>query len=259
MTTLQQPADRIAEPAARTQALVKTYGSAATRVVALDAVDVQIPRAGFSAIMGPSGSGKSTLMHCLAGLDTVTSGQVWIGDLELSSLDDKQLTQLRRDRIGFVFQSFNLVPTLTALENITLPLDLAGRRVDRDWLATIVDTVGLGDRLGHRPGELSGGQQQRVACARSLAGRPEIIFADEPTGNLDSVAGAEVLGLLRSSAEDFGQTIVMVTHDPVAASHADRVLFLADGRLAGELVSPTAGAVLERLKSFDRDAVNRSC
>jgi putative ABC transport system ATP-binding protein len=237
--------------AARAAALTKVYGSGDTRVTALDAVDCEIEAGRFTAIMGPSGSGKSTLMHCLAGLDSITSGQVWIGETELSTLSDKALTRLRRDSVGFVFQAFNLVPTLTALENITLPLDIAGRKPDREWLDTVVDTVGLRDRLTHRPSELSGGQQQRVACARALASRPQIVFADEPTGNLDSRSGAEVLGFLRRSVDEFGQTIVMVTHDPGAASYSDRVLFLADGAIVDEMASPTADSVLERMKAFE--------
>jgi len=238
-------------PAARATALTKVYGSGETRVTALDTVDVEIETGRFTAIMGPSGSGKSTLMHCLAGLDSITGGQVWIGDTELSALSDKKLTQLRRDAVGFVFQAFNLVPTLSALENITLPLDIAGRKPDQEWLDTVIDTVGLRDRLRHRPSELSGGQQQRVACARALASRPTIVFADEPTGNLDSRSSAEVLGFLRRSVDEFGQTIVMVTHDPGAASYADRVVFLADGRVVDELLHPTAEAVLERMKAFE--------
>ncbi len=237
--------------AARARSLTKVYGSGDTRVTALDAVDVEIEAGRFTAIMGPSGSGKSTLMHCLAGLDSVSGGEVWIGDTELSGLSDKALTRLRRDSVGFVFQAFNLVPTLSALENITLPLDIAGRAPDQEWLDTVIDTVGLRDRLKHRPSELSGGQQQRVACARALASRPTIVFADEPTGNLDSRSGAEVLGFLRRSVDEFGQTIVMVTHDPGAASYADRVLFLADGRVVDELQHPTAEAVLERMKAFE--------
>jgi putative ABC transport system ATP-binding protein len=201
--------------------------------------------------MGPSGSGKSTLMHLMAGLDEATSGRTWVGETELTSLGDKGLTTLRRDKVGFIFQAFNLVPTLTALENITLPMDIAGRKPDKDWLDTVVRTVGLENRLGHRPSELSGGQQQRVACARALASRPEIIFADEPTGNLDSRSGADVLAFLRMSVRQMGQTIVMVTHDPVAASYADRVLFLADGRIVDEMLAPTAERVLERMKAFD--------
>jgi putative ABC transport system ATP-binding protein len=220
-------------------------------VVALDRVDVDIARGAFTAIMGPSGSGKSTLMHCLAGLDSVTSGQVWIGETEVTGLKDRKLTRLRRDKIGFIFQAFNLLPTLNALENITLPMDIAGRRPDQDWLDRVVETVGLSGRLKHRPNQLSGGQQQRVAVARALAARPEIIFGDEPTGNLDSRAGAEVLGFLRRSVDELGQTIVMVTHDPVAAAYADRVLYLADGRLVDEMQRPTAEAVLDRMKAFD--------
>ena len=219
-------------------------------MTALDAVDVDIETGRFTAIMGPSGSGKSTLMHCLAGLDSISSGQVWIGDTELSTLSDKRLTQLRRDSVGFVFQAFNLIPTLTALENIT-PLDIAGRKADAGWLDTVIDTVGLRDRLTHRPSELSGGQQQRVACARALASRPTIVFADEPTGNLDSRSGAEVLGFLRRSVDEFGQTIVMVTHDPGAASYADRVLFLADGRIVDEMQAPSSEKVLESMKAFE--------
>jgi putative ABC transport system ATP-binding protein len=239
--------------AAHATALTKVYGSGDTQVTALDAVDVAIETGRYTAIMGPSGSGKSTLMHCLAGLDNVTSGQVWIGDVELSALSDKKLTALRRDAVGFVFQAFNLVPTLSALENITLPLDIAGRKPDQEWLDTVIDTVGLRDRLRHRPSELSGGQQQRVACARALASRPTIVFADEPTGNLDSRSGAEVLGFLRRSVDEFGQTIVMVTHDPGAAGYADRVLFLADGRIVDEMLEPTAARVLERMTAFEAD------
>jgi len=237
--------------AAHATSLSKVYGTGDTRVTALDAVDVEIETGRFTAIMGPSGSGKSTLMHCLAGLDSVSAGQVWIGDVELSGLSDKNLTKLRRDAVGFVFQAFNLVPTLSALENITLPLDIAGRKPDPEWLDTVIDTVGLRDRLGHRPSELSGGQQQRVACARALASRPTIVFADEPTGNLDSRSGAEVLGFLRRSVDEFAQTIVMVTHDPGAAGYADRVLFLADGRIVDEMLEPTAARVLERMSAFE--------
>ncbi|WP_374194810.1 ABC transporter ATP-binding protein [Streptomyces sp. VRA16 Mangrove soil] len=237
--------------AARARQVVKAYGSGETRVVALDHVDVDIARGQFTAIMGPSGSGKSTLMHCLAGLDTVTSGQIHLDETEITGLKDKKLTQLRRDRIGFIFQAFNLLPTLNALENITLPMDIAGRKADRQWLDRVVETVGLAGRLKHRPTQLSGGQQQRVAVARALAARPEIIFGDEPTGNLDSRAGAEVLGFLRRSVDELGQTIVMVTHDPVAASYADRVLYLADGRIVDEMLRPTADAVLDRMKDFD--------
>jgi putative ABC transport system ATP-binding protein len=231
--------------------VTKAYGAGETRVLALDGVSVDIERGRFTAIMGPSGSGKSTLMHCLAGLDTVTAGRIWIGDSEITGLKDKHLTRLRRDKVGFIFQAFNLLPTLNALENITLPGDIAGRRTDRAWLDQVVATVGLGGRLKHRPAQLSGGQQQRVAVARALAARPEIIFGDEPTGNLDSRAGAEVLGFLRRSVDDLGQTIVMVTHDPVAAAYADRIVFLADGRIVDEMHQPTADRVLDRMRHFD--------
>jgi putative ABC transport system ATP-binding protein len=244
--------------AARAERVAKIYGSGDARVIALDDISVGIPRGRFTAIMGPSGSGKSTLMHCMAGLDSVTSGTVHIGDTEVTRLNDKQLTRLRRDKIGFVFQSFNLVPTLTALENITLPIDIAGRKPDRQWLDTVIDTVGLRSRLKHRPSELSGGQQQRVACARALAARPEIIFADEPTGNLDSRSGAEVLSFLRNSVQEMGQTVVMVTHDPAAAAYSDQVLFLTDGRIVDQMPQPTAERVLERMKGFDLPGVNAS-
>ncbi|MCX5198892.1 ABC transporter ATP-binding protein [Streptomyces sp. NBC_00249] len=237
--------------AARADRLSKVYGQGETQVVALDNVSVDFAQGQFTAIMGPSGSGKSTLMHCVAGLDTFSSGSVRIGETELGSLKDKQLTQLRRDKIGFIFQAFNLLPTLTALENITLPMDIAGRKPDKQWLDTVIAMVGLSDRLSHRPTQLSGGQQQRVAVARALASRPEIIFGDEPTGNLDSRSGAEVLGFLRNSVRELGQTVVMVTHDPVAASYADRVIFLADGRIVDEMLSPTADGVLDRMKAFD--------
>ncbi|GHG77342.1 ABC transporter ATP-binding protein [Streptomyces griseocarneus] len=237
--------------AARATDLTKVYGQGETQVVALDAVSVEFRQAEFTAIMGPSGSGKSTLMHCMAGLDSVSGGSARIGDTELTSLNDKKLTRLRRDKIGFIFQAFNLLPTLNALENITLPMDIAGRKPDQRWLDMVVDTVGLSGRLKHRPNQLSGGQQQRVAVARALAGRPEIMFADEPTGNLDSRSGAEVLGFLRNSVRELGQTVVMVTHDPVAASYADRVVFLADGRIVDEMRDPTADAVLDRMKRFD--------
>ncbi|MEU2929045.1 ABC transporter ATP-binding protein [Streptomyces sp. NPDC007251] len=237
--------------AARVVDAVKVYGGGDTAVRALDGVDVSFPAGRFTAIMGPSGSGKSTLMHCAAGLDTLTSGAAWIGDTELGALDDRRLTLLRRDRVGFVFQAFNLVPTLTVAENITLPLDLAGRRGDPEWIDALIDVVGLRDRLHHRPSQLSGGQQQRVAVARAFAGRPEVVFADEPTGNLDSRSGAEVLGLLRSAVRDMERTVVMVTHDPVAAAHADQVLFLADGRLVDRMESPTADRVLDRMKAFE--------
>jgi putative ABC transport system ATP-binding protein len=234
-------------PAARVVDLTKVYGKGETAVRALDGVSLDIRAGEFTAIMGPSGSGKSTMMHCAAGLDSATSGEVWIGDVEITRLKDKALTTLRRDRIGFVFQSFNLIPTLTAQENILLPIAIAGRKPDQAWFDLVIDTVGLGDRLSHRPSELSGGQQQRVACARALVSRPEIVFADEPTGNLDSTSGAEVLGFLRRSVDDFGQTIVMVTHDPVAASHTDRVVFLADGRFVDEMRDPTADLILARM------------
>jgi putative ABC transport system ATP-binding protein len=231
--------------------LVKVYGEGEAQVRALDGVDVDLGRGRFTAILGPSGSGKSTLMHCLAALDTPTSGSVVLDGVEVAGLRDRALTALRRDRVGFVFQSFNLVPTLTARENITLPLDIAGRPLDRDWFDLVVDTVGLRNRLHHRPNQLSGGQQQRVACARAVISRPAIVFADEPTGNLDSRAGAEILTFLRRSVDEFGQSTVIVTHDPVAAGYADRALFLADGRIVDEMTRPTAQAVLERLKSFD--------
>jgi len=236
--------------AARVEHAVKTYGRGTTEVRALDDVTVGIRAGVFTAVMGPSGSGKSTLMHCLAGLDTLTSGSVHIGDVDLAKLSDRRLTKLRGERVGFVFQAFNLLPTLTAAENITLPMDLAGRKPDRDWLRSVIDTVGLGDRLHHRPSELSGGQQQRVAVARALAARPAVIFADEPTGNLDSRSGGEILAFLRRAVDEFGQTIVMVTHDPGAASYADAVLFLADGRIVDEMDRPTASRVLDRIKSF---------
>jgi putative ABC transport system ATP-binding protein len=228
----------------------KVYGKGATEVLALDGVTLEFAEGQFSAIMGPSGSGKSTLVHCVAGLDTLTSGEVRVAGIDLTRLDDRRLTLLRRDRIGFVFQAFNLVPTLTALENITLPARLARRDPDQAWLDTVVQTVGLGGRLAHRPGELSGGQQQRVAVARALIARPEIVFADEPTGNLDSRAGADILGFMRTAARDLGQTIVMVTHDPVAASYASRVVFLNDGRIVDQMTEPTAERVLDRMKQF---------
>ncbi|MEV3955996.1 ABC transporter ATP-binding protein [Streptomyces albogriseolus] len=237
--------------AARARGLTKAYGSGETAVIALDSVDVDIARGRFTAVMGPSGSGKSTLMHCLAGLDTVSAGQVWLGDTEITGLKDRELTRLRRDRVGFMFQSFNLIPTLNARENITLPMDIAGQKPDEAWLDQVIDTLGLRDRLRHRPAQLSGGQQQRVACARALASRPELIFADEPTGNLDSRSGLEVLGFLREAVDRLGQTVVMVTHDPGAAAHSDLVLFLADGRIVDEMHRPTAESVLERMKRFD--------
>ncbi|MBT2505726.1 ABC transporter ATP-binding protein [Streptomyces sp. ISL-98] len=236
--------------AARARGLTKAYGAGETTVLALDSVDVDIARGRFTAVMGPSGSGKSTLMHCLAGLDTVSAGQVWLGGTELTGLRDRELTRLRRDKIGFMFQSFNLLPTLSAAENITLPMDIAGRKPDGEWLERVIDTLGLRDRLKHRPSQLSGGQQQRVACARALASRPELIFADEPTGNLDSRAGAEVLAFLREAVDRLDQTVVMVTHDPVAAVYADLVLFLGDGRIVDNMPAPTAEAVLERMRLF---------
>jgi putative ABC transport system ATP-binding protein len=236
---------------ASTRDLVKTYGTDAAIVRALDGVSVDLERGKLTAIMGPSGSGKSTLMHCMAGLDAPTSGSVVVDSIELNGLNDKALTQLRRDRLGFVFQAYNLVPTLTAGENITLPMDIAGREVDKAWFDQVIDTVGLRDRLNHRPNQLSGGQQQRVACARALVSRPSIVFADEPTGNLDSRSSIEVLNFLRRSVDDYGQSIVIVTHDPSSASYADRVLFLADGQIVDEMARPTADMVLERMKRFD--------
>ena len=237
--------------AARAVELRKVYGEGDAAVEALRGVTIEFARGEFTAIMGPSGSGKSTLLHCLAGLETPTAGSVWIGDVDLTSLNEKQLTALRRDKVGFVFQAFNLVPTLTAAENITLPLDIAGRDVDRAWYDQVVDTIGLRDRLTHRPSELSGGQQQRVAGARALVSRPDIVFADEPTGNLDSRSGAELLGFLRDAVSTYGQTILIVTHDANAASYADQVVFLADGNVVDEMRGPTADGVLDRLKSLE--------
>ncbi|MFJ5279633.1 ABC transporter ATP-binding protein [Streptomyces parvulus] len=239
------------DAAARATDLTKIYGEGDTRVTALDQVSVAFGRGHFTAIMGPSGSGKSTLMHCLAGLDSITSGSAMLGDTELAGLKDKHLTKLRRDRISFVFQAFNLLPTLDALENITLPMDIAGQKPDKEWLDRVIATVGLSGRLKHRPAQLSGGQQQRVAVARALASRPEIVFADEPTGNLDSRSGAEVLNFLRTSVTELGQTVVMVTHDASAAAYADRVVFLADGRIVEDMPSPTADRVLDRMKGFE--------
>ncbi|MEI8336132.1 MAG: ABC transporter ATP-binding protein [Actinomycetes bacterium] len=236
--------------AARAVAASKIYGSGDAEVRALDSINVEFAAGMFTAIMGPSGSGKSTLLHVLAGLDTVTSGEVFIGDIELSTLKDKDLTLVRRDRLGFVFQSFNLIPTLNALENMTLPLSLGGRKADAAWQDEVVKAVGLGDRLGHRPNELSGGQQQRVAVARALLSKPEIVFADEPTGNLDSRSSSEVLSFMRAAVDNFGQTIVMVTHDAGAAAYADRVVFLADGSIEAELMNPTATTVLDRMKQL---------
>jgi putative ABC transport system ATP-binding protein len=229
---------------------VKIYGGGDSEVRALDGITVSFEAGRFSAIMGPSGSGKSTLMHCLAGLDSLTSGAVYIGETYLATLNDRQLTELRRTAVGFIFQAYNLVPTLTALENITLPLLLGGVKGDQEWIDKVIDTVGLRDRLKHRPSELSGGQQQRVAVARALASRPTIIFADEPTGNLDSRTGAEILDFMRRAVRELGQTIVMVTHDPVAASYSDRVIFLADGKIVDEMADPTAQSVLDRMKHF---------
>ena len=245
-----QPAPRPAA-AARLEAVTKVYGRGETQVTALDSVTLDLAAGELTAVMGPSGSGKSTLMHCAAGLDTVTSGRVLVDDVDLTTLREKALTRLRRDRIGFVFQSFNLVPTLTAYENIMLPLAIAGRQPDTSWVDGVIDAVGLRDRLGHRPSELSGGQQQRVACARALASRPAIVFADEPTGNLDSVSSAEVLGFLRHSVDELGQTVVIVTHDPVAAATTDRVVLLADGWVVDELRAPTRESVLERMGRLD--------
>jgi putative ABC transport system ATP-binding protein len=251
-TSLQSPLppDAFGVAAARAIDAVKIYGKGDTQVRALDGISVEFGRGRYTAIMGPSGSGKSTLMHCMAGLDNLTSGRVYIGDTDLSQLDEKSLTLLRRDKVGFVFQAFNLVPTLTAVENIRLPLDLARRDGDKEWIDMVVKTVGLSDRLSHRPNELSGGQQQRVAVARALATRPEIIFADEPTGNLDSRTGAEILGFMRRAVDELGQTIVMVTHDPVAAAYAHRVVFLVDGRIVDEMQDPTAQRVLDALKGL---------
>jgi putative ABC transport system ATP-binding protein len=237
-----------APAAAAAQDVVKVHGHRDATVRALDGIDLEFEQATFTAVMGPSGSGKSTLLHCLAGLDTPTSGRVLIGDTDLASLDDRKLTRMRRDRVGFVFQAFNLLPTLTAEENICLPLSLAGRKPDPNWFDTVVEVVGLRDRLAHRPAELSGGQQQRVAAARSLITRPEIIFADEPTGNLDSRSGRDLLAFLRRAVDDFAQTIVMVTHDPLAAAWADRIVFLGDGRVVDELHSPSVDTALEHLK-----------
>ena len=237
--------------AARADALTKIYGSGDTKVTALDNVSVSFAAGEFTAIMGPSGSGKSTLMHCMAGLDTPTSGSAWLGTTDLASLKDKELTKTRRDRLGFIFQSFNLVPTLTAEENITLPTDIAGRKVDRAWFDEVTGRLGLTDRLSHRPAELSGGQQQRVACARALVSRPEIIFGDEPTGNLDSNSSAEVLAILRASVDRDGQTVVIVTHDAKAAAYADRILFLADGRILEELRQPSVESILSVMSRIE--------
>jgi putative ABC transport system ATP-binding protein len=257
MHPLTTPLERVptlpdgALPAAQAVDAVKVYGRGETAVTALDRITVAFEQARFSAIMGPSGSGKSTLMHCLAGLDRLTAGHIFIGDTDLGTLDDKSLTVLRRDQVGFVFQQFNLVPTLTALENLTLPLDLAGRKPDKEWLDNVIATLGIGDRLRHKPSELSGGQQQRVAVGRALATRPAIIFADEPTGNLDSHSGAEVLEFLQKSVQSWGQTVVMVTHDPVAASYSERIVFLGDGRIVDEMTSPTTASVIDHMKRVE--------
>jgi putative ABC transport system ATP-binding protein len=250
-TNEMAPPDARTAVAARAVGLSKVYGEGDAAVRALDNVSVDFERARYTAIMGPSGSGKSTLLHCMAGLDTPTSGQVYIGDVDLTMLSEKALTLLRRRSVGFVFQAYNLVPTLTAAENITLPLDIAGEKPDRAWFDQVVDTVGIRDRLSHRPAELSGGQQQRVAGARALVSRPEIVFADEPTGNLDSRSGHEILAFLRSAVNEHGQTIVMVTHDASAASFADRIVFLGDGKVVDEMLEPTTRRILDRLKSLE--------
>ena len=236
--------------AARASSATKIYGKGDTLVTELDSVDISFETGKFSAIMGPSGSGKSTLMHCMAGLDNLSSGKVFIGDTDLTELSEKELTLLRRSNIGFIFQSFNLVPTLNALENITLPIDLSGNKVDTDWIDQITEVVNLSDRLKHKPNELSGGQQQRVAVSRALASKPNIIFADEPTGNLDSKTGNEILDFMRLATTDLKQTIVMVTHDPVAASYSDRVIFLEDGKVSGEIIEPTADSVIDQMRTF---------
>ena len=250
MTLLQNPQTlhSTTYAAASARGATKAYGRGDTEVLALDNVDVDFAAGRFTAIMGPSGSGKSTLMHCMAGLDRLTAGSVTVGDVDISNASEKQLTVLRRDRLGFIFQAFNLVPTLTAIENITLPMDLAGRKPDREWVDNVINTVGLSHRLKHRPNELSGGQQQRVAVARALASRPQIIFADEPTGNLDSTTGSQILAFMRHAVRELGQTIVMVTHDAVAASYSDRVVFLADGRITDQLADPTPDAVLDHMR-----------
>ena len=237
-------------PAARAAGATKIYGEGDNRVTAIDGIDVEFAPGAFTAIMGPSGSGKSTLMQCMAGLDRLTSGQTWIGEVELTGLSEKQLTKVRRERVGFIFQAFNLIPTLTALENIRLPLDIAGRGADGEWLEHVVDALNLRDRLKHRPNELSGGQQQRVAAARALVARPDVVFADEPTGQLDSNSSAELLDVMRRAADDFGQTIVMVTHEPSAATRADRVLFLADGHIVDQMDEPTSETILDRMKTI---------
>ena len=244
-----QTADR--RPVARAVSISKHYGKGDTAVKALDDVSIEFYHGEFTAIMGPSGSGKSTLMHCMAGLDSITSGKVYVGDTDLSTLNDKAVTTLRRDRLGFVFQSFNLVPTLTARENIVLPFSIGGRDVDPNWFAEITGRLGLVNRLDHRPSELSGGQQQRVACARALVGQPELLFGDEPTGNLDSNSSANVLEILRTAVDDFNQTVVIVTHDPKAASYADRVVFLADGKIVTELRDPSTDSILDTMRRIE--------
>jgi putative ABC transport system ATP-binding protein len=241
--------------AARAVELVKIYGAGDSEVRALDGIDLNLYAGEFTAVMGPSGSGKSTLMHCMAALDTPTSGATYVAGTALAELSDNELTELRRERVGFVFQTFNLIPTLTARENILLPLALAGRKPDREWFDRVVDTIGLRDRLDHRPSELSGGQQQRVACARALISRPSIVFADEPTGNLDSTSSGEILSFLRRSVDEFGQTVVMVTHDAVAASYCDRVVFLADGRVVDELERPERERILEHMAALQSEAM----
>jgi putative ABC transport system ATP-binding protein len=252
MVSVAQPdSPAVTDIAARTDRALKIFGSGDTAVTALDNISVSIEAVRFTAIMGPSGSGKSTLLHCLAGLEPLTGGSIYIGDTDLVSLSDSELTVLRRDRIGFVFQTFNLVPTMTAERNITLQLRLGRHRIDKPWFDTVVDELGLRDRLHHRPSELSGGQQQRVAVARALINRPDIIFADEPTGNLDTSSGQEVLGFLRRAVDDFGQTVVMVTHDPGAAAHADRVVFLVDGRIVGVVTEPTVDLILDQLRQLE--------
>jgi putative ABC transport system ATP-binding protein len=246
--TATAPTPTSTSAAARAVGVTKVYGTGDTAVHALDGVDVEFAPGQYAAIMGPSGSGKSTLLHCLAGLDRVTAGRIFLGDDEITAMSEKQLTLVRRDKIGFVFQAYNLVPTLTGLENITLPLALAGRKPDPEWLDQIIATVNLADRVEHRPNELSGGQQQRVAVARALASKPDVIFADEPTGNLDSKSGAEILGFMRQAVSELGQTIIMVTHDPNAAAYADRVVFLADGKLRGDMTEPTVDSVIDNMR-----------
>jgi putative ABC transport system ATP-binding protein len=252
MVTTEPSPDQAA--AARIEDGVKTYGAGDAEIRALDGVTRAFPAGRFTAIMGPSGSGKSTLMHCMAGLDRLTSGTTWIGGVELSALGEKDVTAVRRDKIGFIFQAFNLLPTLTALENIRLPLDIAGRSADQEWLDQVVTSLELADRLRHRPGELSGGQQQRVAAARAFASHPAIVFADEPTGQLDSHSSAELLSFMRRAVDEFSQTIVMVTHDPNAASYADEVVFLSDGKVVDELAAPSPTSILDRMKTLSAAA-----